>query len=162
MVFKRHRMAGWFQNSIGSLMQITHSEGVSAELHHWIAIRHLKLDLNRAANRVIDPAICGGYLICSRIRRIQIRRMTLAPDPMPTQHQSRPLARGSMTHTLLEAIRTHIRRSMILRSRTIFHHPSIRPRRSIHGGAVLWRPPNPCHQCMNSHSNGLYTYRRHR
>jgi hypothetical protein len=82
---------------------------------------------------------------------------------MPTRHQSRPLARGSMAHALLEAVCTHVRRIVILWSRTIFHHPSIRPRhRPIHGGAVLRRPLNPCHRCMSSHSNRLYTCQRHR
>jgi hypothetical protein len=35
-----------------------------SRLHRWIAIRQPRLDLNWAANRAIDPAISGGYLIC--------------------------------------------------------------------------------------------------
>jgi hypothetical protein len=75
-------MAGWFQNSIGSLMQITHDEGVSADWHRWIAIWQLRLDLNRPTNRAIDPTICGGYLICTRIRPSGDQRPRLDDEPL--------------------------------------------------------------------------------
>ena len=82
MILPLIRMAGWFQNSIGSLMQITHDEGVSADWHRWIAIRQLRLDLNRPTNRAIDPTICGGYLICTRIRPSGDQQPRLDDEPL--------------------------------------------------------------------------------
>jgi hypothetical protein len=82
MILPLIRTAGWFQNSIGSLMQITHDEGVSADWHRWIAIRQLRLDLNRPTNRAIDPTICGGYLICTRIRPSGDQRPRLDDEPL--------------------------------------------------------------------------------
>jgi hypothetical protein len=82
MILPLIRTAGWFQNSIGSLMQMTHNEGVSADWHRWIAIRQLRLDLNRATNRAIDPTICGGYLICTRIRPSGDQRPRLDDEPL--------------------------------------------------------------------------------
>jgi hypothetical protein len=82
MILPLIRTAGWFQNFIGSLMQMTHDEGVSTDWHRWIAIRQLRLDPNRATNRAIDPTICGGYLICTRIRPSGDQRPRLDDEPL--------------------------------------------------------------------------------